>query len=243
VGSSLRTSAYLDAPLKRGNLYYYKATARNKAGTSAPSATISACAGLPGSWRSSDVGATTVPGFVEYNGDEFSMEGEGHEIGGTADAFHYLHSSLEGDGVIIARIRRPMSSQWSTPGVMMRENLLPGSRHVSVLLHPHWSGGLVSRKEEGGQSVTGRLEPLGDQYVIKKNRLSAPYWIRLERIGDTFTGSMSPDGSRWQALGSVKVRMERTIYLGLPACSQLRGVTTTMTYDRVRTPNWEMPIR
>ena len=243
VGSSLRTSAYLDSPLTSGELYYYKATARNKAGVSAPSAMIAACAGLPGSWRSTDVGATTVPGFVEYNGKVFSMEGEGNEIGGTADAFHFLHASMKGDGVIIARVRRPMSSQWSTPGVMMREKLLPGSRHVSVLLHPHWSGGLVSRKEEGGQSLTGRLEPLGEQYVIKKNRLSAPYWIRLERIGDTFTGSMSPDGSQWQALGSVDVRMERTIYLGLPACSQLRGVTTTLTYDRVRTPDWEMPIR
>ena len=243
VGSSLRTSAYLDSPLTSGELYYYKATARNKAGVSAPSAMIAACAGLPGSWRSTDVGATTVPGFVEYNGEVFSMEGEGNEIGGTADAFHFLHASMKGDGVIIARVRRPMSSQWSTPGVMMREKLLPGSRHVSVLLHPHWSGGLVSRKEEGGQSLTGRLEPLGEQYVIKKNRLSAPYWIRLERIGDTFTGSMSPDGSQWQALGSVDVRMERTIYLGLPACSQLRGVTTTLTYDRVRTPDWEMPIR
>ena len=243
VGSSLRTSAYLDSPLTSGELYYYKATARNKAGVSAPSAMIAACAGLPGSWRSTDVGATTVPGFVEYNGKVFSMEGEGNEIGGTADAFHFLHASMKGDGVIIARVRRPMSSQWSTPGVMMREKLLPGSRHVSVLLHPHWSGGLVSRKEEGGQSLTGRLEPLGEQYVIKKNRLSAPYWIRLERIGDTFTGSMSPDGSQWQALGSVDVRMERTIYLGLPACSQLRGVTTTLTYDRVRTPDWEMPIQ
>ncbi len=243
VGSSLRTSAYLDSPLTSGELYYYKATARNKAGVSAPSAMIAACAGLPGSWRSTDVGATTVPGFVEYNGEVFSMEGEGNEIGGTADAFHFLHASMKGDGVIIARVRRPMSSQWSTPGVMMREKLLPGSRHVSVLLHPHWSGGLVSRKEEGGQSLTGRLEPLGEQYVIKKNRLSAPYWIRLERIGDTFTGSMSPDGSQWQALGSVDVRMERTIYLGLPACSQLRGVTTTLTYDRVRTPDWEMPIQ
>ena len=243
VGPSLKASLHLDAPLKRGQLYYYKATASNKVGRSAPSATIAASAGLPGAWSSSDVGAITVPGFVEYNGDAFSMEGEGHEIGGTADAFHYLYARLEGDGVITARVRRPMSSQWTTPGVMMRESLLPDSRHASVLLHPHWSGGLISRKEKGGETVTGRLEPLGEQYVIKKNRLSAPYWIRLERIGDTFTGSMSPDGSRWQGLGSVRVRMEKAIYLGLPACSQLRGVTTTLTYDRVSTLDWKMPSR
>ena len=52
-----------------------------------------------------------------------------------------------------------------------------------------------------------------------------------------------PDGSRWQSLGSVMVTMEKAIYLGLPACSQLRGVTTTLTYDRVSTLDWKMPIR
>ncbi len=243
IAPSLRASEYLDQSLKSGELYYYKATASNEVGRSARSATIAACAGLPGAWGSSDIGATTAPGFVEYNGDAFSMEGEGDQVGGRADTFHYLYASMKGDGVITARVRRPMSSQWATPGVMMRENLRPDSQHVSVLLHPHWNGGLVSRMKQGGETITGKLEPIGEQYVIKKNRLSAPYWIRLERVGNTFSGSMSPDGIRWQGLGSVTVRMEQAIYLGLPACSQLRGVTTTLTYDRVSTSDWKMEDR
>ena len=243
IAASLTDPYFLDTDVTKGELYYYKATATNKMGSSAPSTVIAGCAGLPGPWKAMDVGPITVPGFVEYDGEVFSMEGEGQEIGGRADSFHYLYATLEGDGVITARVRRPMSSQWTTPGVMMRESLLPGSRHVSVLLHPHWDGGLIWRSESGGETKTGELLPLGEQYVIKKNRLSAPYWMRVQRVGDMFYGFMSPDGITWQDLGRAEVRMKRVIHLGLPACSQLSGVTTTVTYDRVSIPEWRMPGR
>ena len=153
------------------------------------------------------------------------MEGEGRKIGGRADALHYLYAKMEGDGAITARVTRPMSSQWAPPGVMMRANLLPDSPHVSVLLHPHWQGGLISRSEKGGETAAGRREPLGDHYVIKKNRLSAPYWIRLERMGDVFSVSMSPDGIQWPCLGSIEVKMNRVIpvsYTHLRAHETLR---------------------
>ena len=243
IAPPLIMSEFLDSSVTGGEVYYYRATASNKAGKSPPSAVIAACAGLPGQWSSSDIGAITVPGFVEYDGAAFSMEGEGRKIGGRADALHYLYAKMEGDGAITARVTRPMSSQWATPGVMMRANLLPDSPHVSVLLHPHWQGGLISRSKNGGETAAGRREPLGDHYVIKKNRLSAPYWIRLERMGDVFSGSMSPDGIQWQSLGSIEVKMNRVIHVGLPACSQLPGVTTTVTYDRVRIPGWSASDR
>ncbi len=34
--------------------------------------------------------------------------------------------------------------------------------------------------------------------------------------------------------------MGQVIYVGLPACSQLEGVTATVTCDRVRIPDWRM---
>ena len=92
-----------------------------------------------------------------------------------------------------ARIVRPMSSQWTKPGVMMRETLDAGSKHASVLLLPHWSGALVSRSETGGDTATTGATPLGARHVIKKNRLSTPYWVRLIRFRGRFTGFMSPD--------------------------------------------------
>ena len=241
VASGLKSPEFLDTSVKPGALYFYKITASNTAGTSSPSAEIAASAGLPGSWRVADVGDLSIPGYAEYDGRVFSLEGEGNDIGGRSDEFFYVHTAMEGDGAITARIRRPMSSQWTKPGVMMRESLDADAPHVAVLLQPHWNGSIVSRKEKGGNTGTGRLEPLGEEHVIKKNRLSSPYWVRLERVGDMFSGFMSADGVAWQKLGSVEVRMGRVLQVGLPACSQLHGVTTTVTYDRIRVPSWRMP--
>ena len=242
IASGLKIPGFLDTTAKKGRLYYYVTTATNEIGTSAPSAEIAASAGLPGGWRTTDIGKVTIAGYTNYNGKTFTLEGEGHDIGGTEDEFHFVYSPMSGEGTITARIVRPMSSQWTKPGVMMRESLAAGSPHASVLLLPHWSGALVSRTEEGGETSTGNPRPLSEAHVIKKNRLSTPYWVRLIRFRNTFTGYMSRDGFEWKELGSVELDMDHTFYVGLPACSQLEDVTTTVTYDNVSIPTWRMPV-
>ncbi len=243
VAAGLETSDFLDTTAKTGELYYYIVTAGNTVGSSAPSAEIAANAGLPGPWRTVDIGRISISGHAGYDGRVFTLEGEGHDIGGRTDELHYLHARISGDGTITARIRRPMSSQWTKPGVMMRKSLDADSPHVSVLLQPHWSGVLVSRSQKGSDTSIGKPHPLGQAHVIKKNRLSTPYWVRLVRLHDIFTGYMSHDGLNWKDLGSVEIDLGEVVYAGLPACSQLEDVTTTVTYDRVGIPGWRMPDR
>lgn len=240
VASAVREPAFHDTDVQRGTLYYYVVTAANEIGTSSPSAELAATAGLPEPWSSVDVGAVGVPGYAEFNGRVFRLEGEGHDIGGRSDGFHFAYAPMSGDGSITARIVRPMSSQWTKPGVMMRESLEAGSRHASVLLLPHWSGALVTRAETAGETSTSGTTHLGEAHVIKKNRLSTPYWVRLTRSGDTFSGYLSSDGRGWKEIGSAEITMGNPVYVGLPACSQLDEVTTTVTYDHVRIPTWQM---
>ena len=106
-----------------------------------------------------------------------------------------------------------MSSQWTKLGVMMRETLDADSRHASVLLLPHWSGALVTRTEIGGETSTHGARHLGEKHIIKKNRLSTPYWVRLIRFRNRFTGYMSADGFHWQQLGSVEIPMLSLIHI------------------------------
>ena len=70
----------------------------------------------------------------------------------------------------------------------MRESLDADSRHASVLLLPHWSGALVTRTETGGETTTHGKRRLSEKHIIKKNRLSTPYWIRLIRFRDPVHG-------------------------------------------------------
>jgi lysophospholipase L1-like esterase len=241
VASQISDPVFQDKDVNKGTLYHYVVTSSNETGTSPFSAELAASAGLPGPFLSGDIGDVGIAGYTEFDGETFSMEGEGHDIDGTSDGFHFAYAPMSGEGAITARIVRPMSSQWTKPGVMMRETLDADSRHASVLLLPHWSGALVTRSEKGGETTTGKARHLGEAHVIKDNRLSTPYWVRLIRFRNRFTGYMSADGYHWHELGSVEIPMGHQFYVGLPACSQLDNVTTTVTYDRVSIPTWRTP--
>ena len=240
IAKKVSTPEFHDTDLQRGGLYFYVVKAANRTGTSAASAELPASSSLPGPWLSLDIGNVGISGFTEFNGKNFTLEGEGKDINGQSDKFHFAFAPFTGEGTITARIIRPMSSQWTKPGVMMRESLDADSRHASVLLLPHWRGALVTRTETGGETTTHGKRRLSEKHIIKKNRLSTPYWIRLIRFRNRFTGYMSPDGFHWQELGSVEIPMSRKFYVGLPACSQLEKVTTTVTYDNVSIPTWRM---
>ncbi|MDG2123340.1 MAG: alginate lyase family protein, partial [Verrucomicrobiales bacterium] len=241
VAENITLPEFHDTGVTPGSLYYYIASATNTAGTSAPSVELTACAGLPSPWTTADIGAVTVPGHTTFDTHTFTLEGEGHDIGDTSDGFHFAYAPMQGEGTITARIIRPMSSQWTKPGVMMRESLDADSPHASVLLLPHWSGALVTRSEKAGATTSSNPKHLGGDHIIKNNRLSTPYWVRLVRFRNRFTGYMSADGYHWDELGSAEIPMGRHFFVGLPACSQLDGVTTTVTYDRVSIPTWRMP--
>ncbi len=237
--ASVTEPKWIDHEVKRGQLYRYRVVAHNAAGSSSHSAVLSIAAQLPAPWRSTDIGKVGVAGFAKYNGTRFTLEGEGHDIGGSHDSFHYVYAPMTGQGAITARIVRPISSQWTKPGVMMRETLKADSRHATVLLLPiDWSGALVSRVEAGGETQVKGKTALGEAHIEKGNRLMTPYWVRLIRFRNRFTGYISPDGYQWREIGSVEIPMSDKFYVGLPACSQLKNVSTTVTYDRVSIPTW-----
>jgi len=96
IADGLAKPEYHDTSVERGGLYFYTVKASNKVGTSAPSAELGANAALPGPWRSRDIGDVQVSGFTEYNGERFMLEGEGVDINGTSDSFHFAYAKYSG---------------------------------------------------------------------------------------------------------------------------------------------------
>ena len=59
---------------------------------------------LPSPWSDQDIGAVGTLGRGSFLTGTFIERGSGADIGGSADAFHYIYQPLNGDGKIIARI-------------------------------------------------------------------------------------------------------------------------------------------
>ncbi len=61
-----------------------------------------------------------------------------------------------------------------------------------------------------------------------------PYWVRTERVGNTFTGSISPDGITWTVVSTETIPMSSASYqAGLAVCSFATASASTATFDNV----------
>ncbi|MBK6284640.1 MAG: T9SS type A sorting domain-containing protein [Draconibacterium sp.] len=62
----------------------------------------------------------------------------------------------------------------------------------------------------------------------------APYWVRLTRQGNKFSGYIAPDGETWKYVGAITIPMNTTILAGLCVSSTLRCTPTTVVFDSIR---------
>jgi serine/threonine protein kinase/regulation of enolase protein 1 (concanavalin A-like superfamily) len=164
---------------------------------------------LPVGWSARSVGAVDRPGFSHFDPatGAFTVAGSGADVWGTADGFRYTYQQLTGDGVIQAQVTQMQNTHvWAKVGVMMRETLTAGSKHVSMVATSRQGPEFLWRSATGGN---------GGQTAPYQGRPFAPWWVRLERQGDTFRGSFSPDGLTWTQLGATTIAMTATVHVGL----------------------------
>jgi len=74
-----------------------------------------------------------------------------------------------------------------------------------------------------------------------------PVWFKLQRSGNTFTGSQSLDGTNWFTVGSSSVTMASNYLVGVAVCSRDTATLNTTTIDNVTTDGvtlaaWPPPI-
>jgi phosphatidylserine/phosphatidylglycerophosphate/cardiolipin synthase-like enzyme/regulation of enolase protein 1 (concanavalin A-like superfamily) len=180
---------------------------------------------LPTGWVHADVGNVGVVGNATYESQStvFTERGAGADVWGTADAFHYAYTTLTGDGSVVARVTSVSNTApWVKAGVMIRETLNPNSAHGFMLVS--YSKGLAfqRRTATGGisTSTAGELS-------------AAPYWVRLDRAGDTLTASQSADGANWTVVATDTIPMGQTVLVGLAVSSHTTSAPATATFDNV----------
>lgn len=178
---------------------------------------------LPAPWRNSNVGTVGVSGSASISGGTYTVKGSGADIWNTMDAFHFLYRPLAGDGTIIARVASVQNTDaWAKAGVMIRESLNPDARHAFMAITPGNGAAFQRRTATGGASTH-----TGGPAVV------APYWVRLQRSGNTLTGSASNDGSSWTTVGSDTVPMGALVNVGLAVTSHNNSTICTATFTNV----------
>ena len=108
-------------------------------------------------------------------------------------------------------------------GLMIRETLTAGSRHVILDLKPN-----------GGLEFMSRTATNGTTSVVSGGTTVAiPHWLKLVRSGNTFTASRSSDGINWTVVGTTNVTMAANVNVGLAVTSHNDNVLNTSTFDNV----------
>ena len=108
----------------------------------------------PEPMQSADIGAT-AQGSTTTEGLETTIAGNGGDIWGSADAFRFSYTRWNGNGTIMARVRSlEDTNAWAKAGIMFRESLAPGSKHVMAIVSSSRGLAVQSRSSTGGVSAS-----------------------------------------------------------------------------------------
>jgi len=175
-------------------------------------------------WIDTDIGSVGQAGSASATGGGvFSINGSGQDIYYGSDAFHYVYQPLTGDGSIVARVLSVQNtSNWAKSGVMIRESLTPDSAQADVVVTPG-KGVVFQRRDNTGGGSFNTAGPL----------VTAAWWVKLTRSGDTFTAYQSPDGSSWTAIGSDSISMAANVFVGLAVTAHNNSALCSSTIDNV----------
>ncbi len=175
-------------------------------------------------WSNQDIGAVGLTGSTSITSGVFTLTGAGADIWGTADAFHFTYQRLTGDGEIVARVATVSATNaWHKVGVMIRNDLTPGSAH-----------GLMLVSSGKGLAFQRRVAANGVSTTTPGPLLAAPRWVKIARAGNVITAFYSNDGTTWNVVGSDTIVMGPTIYIGLANSSHSTTALGIATVDGVK---------
>jgi hypothetical protein len=224
IASGLTATSYTDTGLANGTTYYYVVSAVDTGGEGANSMEVSA---TPTDLLDLDIGNVGVAGSAAYSSGTYTINGSGADVWDANDSFNYDYKPLTGDATVTARVASQQdTAAWAKAGVMIRETTAANSTFVFMFVTPSQGVSLQYRASTGG-SAAQQAEVFG---------LTAPYWVRLVRAGNTFTGYVSADGVSWTQVGSVSVTMPSSVMEGLAVTSHNNSQLNTSTFDNVTAP-------
>jgi hypothetical protein len=189
------------------------------------------------SFKHTEIGNPAIKGVVSVLKDGLNITAGGADIWGVKDEFSFAYIERTGDFDIISRIESlTAANQYTKAGLMARENLTAGCRHIYFQV---FSDNSPRNKNNGGFEFQYRqVKDSLMKAIYPKSFTGTPEfpvsfpstWIRLQRVKNVFTGYCSTDGKGWKPYTTFTMELPDKIYLGLAVTSHNTDKSSTAKF-------------
>ncbi len=194
--------------------------------------TVTGTTNVPTGETTQDIGSVGFTGSDSQTGDVTELNGSGADIYGGADAFRFESQPVTGDTTVVTKVTSvSYANGWSKAGAMIRETTAAGATEAAMVVTPGEGVSFQWRSTTGGST--------GD---VSHSGVAAPYWVKLTRVGNVFSGYYSPDGVTWTQLGtSQTISMATNAYAGLCVTSHDNTQICAATFTNTSVQNVPSP--
>jgi hypothetical protein len=105
---------------------------------------------------------------------------------------------------------------------MVRSTTADDAAFAAVFATPKHGVAMIVRTADGGGTTD-----------LEQAQLNVPVWVKLQRVGNTFTGYASPDGVNWTVISTKDVGMTGSVTAGLAVTSKRESTLNISTFDGV----------
>jgi len=174
----------------------------------------------------SDIGSFTPAGSATYAGGVYTVNtGNGTEFTNVSstDSFSFDSMAISGDFTLTARVASMTCNDTiKCEGVVMARNTLENNAAFAATGETTGRGTQFHFRSAVGQSSAS----------VAGVTSVAPYWVRITRAGNVFTGYVSTDGITWTQIGTPQtISMASSVYCGLGVANH--GGTGSVNFDNV----------
>lgn len=183
--------------------------------------------GSAGVITSAEIGSSAPKGGDQVNAGAYQITGGGPDVGtATSDGCRFVYFPITNsvNCTVIARVMNLSGSTTMKAGVMIRESNAAGA--IRMAFHTNTGSPAQSYRTASngaGSTGTGALPTF-----------AKPQWMRLARVGNVFTASISPDGATFTPVGGPQtLALSTQLLLGMAASSRSDGTLAQATFDNV----------
>ena len=169
-----------------------------------------------------DIGNPSAGATITSAGNGINVTAVGSDFGGNSDQGSFSYQLYTGNFDVSVRVAGlSLSDTFAKAGLMARETLNASSRFAAAVATPTMNGSFFEWRDPAGSAS----QTAGNFPANYPNT-----WLRVQRVGNMFTGYASYDGQVWTPLGNTNIAMPSQIYVGFSVSSHSTNQVTTAQF-------------